>query len=106
MAKLARQHNIHLLTNYETTWYGSNDEAYRLVHEENTIGELRKVAWCTRQPWPKEIEVNEEFLEWLTDPKWNGAGALTDFGCYGRQPHYLADGRRTPHLGDGRYPAD
>ncbi|NVK85400.1 MAG: gfo/Idh/MocA family oxidoreductase, partial [Cytophagia bacterium] len=24
-----------------------------------------------------------EFLEWLTDPKYNGAGALTDFGCYG-----------------------
>jgi predicted dehydrogenase len=27
--------------------------------------------------------VNKEFLEWLTDPVLNGAGALTDFGCYG-----------------------
>ena len=83
MAKLARQHNIHLLTNYETTWYGSNHEAYRLVHEENAIGELRKVVVHDGHPGPKEIGVNEEFLEWLTDPKWNGAGALTDFGCYG-----------------------
>ena len=24
MAALARQHKIHLLTNYETTWYASN----------------------------------------------------------------------------------
>ncbi len=24
-----------------------------------------------------------EFLEWLTDPEKNGAGALFDFGCYG-----------------------
>jgi predicted dehydrogenase len=24
-----------------------------------------------------------EFVQWLTDPKLNGAGALYDFGCYG-----------------------
>ncbi|WKN41429.1 Gfo/Idh/MocA family protein [Tunicatimonas pelagia] len=83
MAKLARRHNIHLLTNYETTWYGSNHEAYRLVHEENAIGDLRKIVVHDGHPGPEEIGVNEEFLEWLTDPKWNGAGALTDFGCYG-----------------------
>ena len=27
--------------------------------------------------------MNQEFLEWLTDPVLNGGGALTDFGCYG-----------------------
>jgi predicted dehydrogenase len=32
---------------------------------------------------PKEINVNPEFFEWLTDPVLNGGGALTDFGCYG-----------------------
>ena len=32
---------------------------------------------------PKEIGVSKEFLRWLTDPAKNGAGALTDFGCYG-----------------------
>ena len=41
MEKLARQHNIHLLTNYETTWYGSNHKAYYMVHEERAIGNLR-----------------------------------------------------------------
>jgi predicted dehydrogenase len=82
MAKLARQHGIHLLTNYETTWYGSNHEAYDLVRE-GRIGPLRKVVVHDGHPGPKEIGVNEEFLEWLTDPRYNGAGALTDFGCYG-----------------------
>ncbi|MGB3587192.1 MAG: Gfo/Idh/MocA family oxidoreductase, partial [Tunicatimonas sp.] len=62
MAKLARQHNIHLLTNYETTWYGSNHEAYRLVHQENAIGDLRKVVVHDGHPGPKEIGVNQEFL--------------------------------------------
>jgi len=32
---------------------------------------------------PKEIGVNKEFLDWLTDPVQNGGGALIDFGCYG-----------------------
>src|SRR5690606_9712609 len=32
---------------------------------------------------PKEIGVENEFLEWLTDPVQNGGGALIDFGCYG-----------------------
>jgi len=32
---------------------------------------------------PKEIGVQPEFLDWLSDPRRNGAGALFDFGCYG-----------------------
>ncbi len=38
MAQLARKHNILLLTNYETSWYSSNHEAYRLIKEQNAIG--------------------------------------------------------------------
>ena len=83
MQQLAQQHNIHLLTNYETTWYGSNHAVYNLVHEEHALGNLRKIVVHDGHPGPKEIGVNEEFLEWLTDPQQNGAGALMDFGCYG-----------------------
>ncbi|OEK02139.1 oxidoreductase [Roseivirga sp. 4D4] len=83
MEALAKKHNIHLLTNYETTWYGSNFKAYEMVHETDQIGDIRKIVVHDGHPGPKEIGVNEEFLEWLTDPKLNGAGALTDFGCYG-----------------------
>lgn len=83
MKALAEKHNIHLLTNYETTWYTTNHKTYDLVHEDQMVGELRKIVVHDGHRGPKEIGVNEEFLEWLTDPVLNGAGALTDFGCYG-----------------------
>jgi predicted dehydrogenase len=83
MIALARKHNIHLLTNYETTWYGSNTSAYALLADENKIGPIRRIVFHTGHPGPVEIGCNPEFLEWLTDPILNGGGALTDFGCYG-----------------------
>ena len=43
MAALAREHGIHLLTNYETTWYASNHRAQALLHE-GKLGRLRKVV--------------------------------------------------------------
>ena len=83
MLALAKKYQIHLLTNYETTWYGSNEKAYQLVHQEKAIGEIRKIVFHTGHAGPIEIGCNPEFLEWLTDPVLNGGGALTDFGCYG-----------------------
>ncbi len=84
MAALAEQHEVHLLVNYETTWYRSNHEAYRLAHgEAKRLGDLRKIVVHDGHPGPIEIGCNEEFLAWLTDPVLNGGGALTDFGCYG-----------------------
>lgn len=80
MQRLAKQYNIHLLTNYETTWYGSNQDVSRYL---SSSGEIRKMVVHDGHPGPKEIGVNPEFLEWLTDPERNGAGALMDFGCYG-----------------------
>jgi predicted dehydrogenase len=83
MLALAKKYNIHLLTNYETTWYGSNEKAYQLIREDKLIGDIRKIVFHTGHPGPVEIGCNPEFLEWLTDPVLNGGGALTDFGCYG-----------------------
>lgn len=80
MQALARQYGIHLLTNYETTWYGSNHKAYELL---DSIGEFRKLVVHDGHQGPKEIGVNKEFLDWLTDPALNGGGAIMDFGCYG-----------------------
>ena len=82
MAKLARKHGIHLLTNYETTWYASNHFAYDLL-TAGELGDARKIEVYDGHPGPVEIGINQEFLDWLIDPKQNGAGALTDFGCYG-----------------------
>jgi len=83
MLALAKKYNIHLLTNYETTWYGSNAKAYQIIKEEKLIGDIRKIVFHTGHRGPIEIGCSAEFLQWLTDPVLNGGGALTDFGCYG-----------------------
>ncbi|MDX1477070.1 MAG: Gfo/Idh/MocA family oxidoreductase [Saprospiraceae bacterium] len=83
MAALAREHGIHLLTNYETSWYGSNAKAYEMAISAQAFGPVRRIVFNTGHPGPIEIGCNPEFLEWLTDPVLNGGGALTDFGCYG-----------------------
>jgi len=94
MAALARQYKIHVLTNYETTWYPSNQEVYKNVKESNSIGALRKIIVHDGHEGPKEIGVSKEFLSWLTDPNKNGAGALVDFGCYGANlMTWLMDGK-------------
>jgi predicted dehydrogenase len=83
MGQLAKQHAIHLLTNYETTWYASNHSLYHMIHAENRIGPIRKIVVCDGHRGPQEIGATPEFLEWLTDPVQNGGGAVIDFGCYG-----------------------
>jgi len=83
MLALAKKHNIHLLTNYETTWYGSNAKAYQIIKEDRLIGDIRKIVFHTGHRGPVEIGCSTEFLHWLTDPVLNGGGALIDFGCYG-----------------------
>ncbi len=90
----ARGSKIHVLVNYETSWYPSNHAAYDLVHG-GELGEVRKVVVHDGHRGPKEIGVQPEFLAWLTDPKLNGGGALFDFGCYGADlMTWLMDGQR------------
>jgi len=80
--RAAHEGNIQVLVNYETSWYPSNHAAYELVHA-GALGDVRKVVVHDGHQGPKEIGVSSEFLNWLTDPKLNGGGALFDFGCYG-----------------------
>lgn len=83
MEALAKKHNIHLLTNYETSWYPSVAKSFQLVQDSNYVGKVRKVVIHDGHQGPKEIGCSPEFLAWLTDPVLNGGGALIDFGCYG-----------------------
>jgi glucose-fructose oxidoreductase len=78
----ARRGNIHVLVDYETSWYGSNQAAHDLL-SQGALGPIRKVIVRDGHSGPKKIHVSPEFFSWLTDPKLNGAGALYDFGCYG-----------------------
>src|SRR5690606_22783147 len=58
-------------------------EAYKMLHIDQAIGNLRKAVIHEGHQGPMEIGVNPEFLDWLADPVQNGGGALIDFGCYG-----------------------
>jgi predicted dehydrogenase len=80
--RVANEHHIHVLVNYETTWYASNKAAYDELADRR-IGDVRRVVVHDGHQGPQEIHVPPEFLKWLTDPEQNGAGALYDFGCYG-----------------------
>ncbi len=93
--RAARKSNIPVLVNYETTWYASNRATWRIAKEQNAIGEIRKIVVHDGHPGPKEIGVQPEFFDWLTNPVKNGAGALFDFGCYGANLiTWLMDGQR------------
>ena len=74
---------IQILVNYETTWYPSHGAIWSLIKERRAAGEIRKMVAMDGHSGPKAINVQPEFLEWLSDPVKNGAGALYDFGCYG-----------------------
>jgi scyllo-inositol 2-dehydrogenase (NADP+) len=81
--KAAARGGIHVIVNYETTWYRSHGEIWKIFKEQHAAGDIRKMVAMDGHEGPKEIHVQPEFLAWLTDPVRNGAGALFDFGCYG-----------------------
>ena len=83
MERLAKANNIHLLTNYETSWYPTTEKTYGLVRDSNAIGRLTKAVFHHGHSGPAKIGVQPQFLNWLIDPVQNGGGALMDFGCYG-----------------------
>jgi predicted dehydrogenase len=83
MAALAKQYHIRLLTNYETTWYPSNQQVNEMVNGQNILGNIRKMVVHDGHQGPVEIGCSKDFLQWLTDPMKNGGGAIMDFGCYG-----------------------
>ena len=94
MKAVADSAGIHLLTNYETTWYPSVHRTYKMV-QRGDIGPIRKMVIHDGHKGPIEIGVNEEFWEWLIDPVQNGGGAVIDFGCYGANlMTWLMEGQR------------
>jgi predicted dehydrogenase len=74
---------IQVFVNYETTWYQSHGEIWKMFKERKAAGDIRKMVAMDGHSGPKAINVQPEFLDWLSDPVRNGGGALFDFGCYG-----------------------
>jgi len=44
IAAAAKKGGIHVIVNYETTWYLGNQSAYAIVHDQHAIGDLRKIV--------------------------------------------------------------
>jgi predicted dehydrogenase len=80
---LSEKYKVPVLTNFETAWYPTSDKAMALTRDTMFMGRIRKVVVHDGHQGPQEINVPDYFFKWLTDPVRNGAGALTDFGCYG-----------------------
>lgn len=81
--RAAERGGIHVLVNYETTWYPSHAAIWTMFKAGGTAGGIRKMVALDGHQGPRRINVQPEFFAWLTDPVKNGAGALFDFGCYG-----------------------
>lgn len=77
--KAQRRSGIHVITNYETTWYAGNHAAHKAILQDNAIGDIRKIVVHDGHQGPGGAP---EFVEWLNDPA-RGGGALLDFACYG-----------------------
>jgi predicted dehydrogenase len=94
MAQLSRENSTPLLTNYETTWYASNQTLAKKIKADE-FGTIKRMIAKNGHQGPKEIGCSPEFLAWLTDPNKNGGGAITDFGCYGANlMTWLQDGKK------------
>ncbi|MBI4873398.1 MAG: Gfo/Idh/MocA family oxidoreductase [Acidobacteria bacterium] len=78
--KLARKHNIHVLTNYGSTWQASN-YAVKAAVDAGAIGPVYRLRAVVGHGGPGDPK-KSSFVAWLADPVKNGGGALVDFGCY------------------------
>ncbi len=110
--RAAEAGGIQVMVNYETTWYPSHGAIWTLFKDQKAAGGIRKMVAMDGHNGPKAINVQPEFLDWLSDPVRNGGGALFDFGCYGANlMTWLMDNERpravtavTGHFQPGVYP--
>jgi predicted dehydrogenase len=110
--RAADRGGVEVFVNYETTWYPSHGAIWTLMKENKSAGAIRKMVAMDGHQGPKAINVQPEFLSWLSDPIRNGGGALYDFGCYGANlMTWLMDNQRpvsvtalTQHFQPAVYP--
>jgi predicted dehydrogenase len=79
--KLARKHDIKILTNYQMAWWPANYIA-KAQADSGALGQVWRLHGIVGHGGPGSSGVGRYFFDWLTDPEKNGAGALMDFGCY------------------------
>ncbi len=80
--KLADQHRIVVMTNYQMAWWPANYAA-KARADAGDVGKVYRLRGVVGHGGPGGAKgLNKWFFEWLTDPVKNGGGSLVDFGCY------------------------
>jgi predicted dehydrogenase len=80
--RLAHQHGIRVMTNYQMAWWPANYAA-KAQADAGAVGRVWRLRGIVGHGGPGSQGVRSKFFfDWLTDPAKNGAGALVDFGCY------------------------
>jgi predicted dehydrogenase len=79
--KLAQQHGIQVMTNYQMAWWPANYTA-KAKADSDAIEKPYRLRGVVGHGGPGNNGIGKYFFAWLTDPVKNGAGALMDFGCY------------------------
>lgn len=93
MAGVCARAGVHLVTNFETSWYAGLREAHALTRR--AFAPITRAVFSHGHPGPIVIGCQPEFVDWLIDPVENGGGAMMDFGCYGvALMTWLMDGQR------------
>jgi predicted dehydrogenase len=82
ITRLARQHGVQVMTNYQMAWWPAN-YAMKAQADSGAIGRVWRLRGIVGHGGPGSTGARSKyFFDWLTDPVKNGAGALVDFGCY------------------------
>ena len=80
--RLARQHGIQVMTNYQMAWWPSNYAA-KAKADSGALGQVWRLRGIVGHGGPgSQGPRSQYFFAWLTDPEQNGGGSLMDFGCY------------------------
>jgi predicted dehydrogenase len=80
MQALANKHHTMVMTNYGSTWQGTQ-YAEKAAVDAGAIGPVWRLHGVTGHNGPGDPKTST-FAAWLADPVQNGGGALMDFGCY------------------------
>ena len=80
--KLATQHGIEVMTNYQMAWWAANHQLRRMA-TDGSVGKVWRLHGVVGNSGPSPRDLRRKvFFDWLTDPDANGGGALIDFGIY------------------------
>jgi len=83
MADAAEKGHIHVLVDYETSWYAANRAAYDLL-QQGALGDVWKIVTHHGNSGPFSGRQNQSAsANFHMDEELSGAGVLFNFGCYG-----------------------